>query len=170
MKKVLLVAVLFLVTTVAAFAQKGDIGISVGVEGALPVGDWSDGYSIGVGGSLKGLYGISDAGQVTLTVGYDRFGVKDFDGSLSLVPVLAGYRHTFSSLYVEPQIGISAQKSKIEMGEFGDVSASTTDFSFAIGAGYLVGPMDLGLRYQNISASGGSLGFLALRVAYNFSL
>jgi len=174
MKKVLLVMALFVATTMATFAQEGTFGLSVGVEGALPVGDWSDGFGVGIGGSLKGLYGVGNAGQVTLTTGYDRFGAKendeDVDVSLSMIPILAGYRHNFSSLYLEPQLGVSIVKTKADAGEFGDFSASSTEFTWAIGGGYVVGPIDLGLRYQSISGDGGSTGFIALKVAYGFSL
>lgn len=178
MKKLVFIIALTTCTYMMASAQKGDIQIGAGVDVALPLGNFGEGFGVGLGASAKGLYGISDAGQVTLTIGFLRFGMKDgsdqVSGSNTLIPVLAGYRHVFGNLYAEGQLGLTAVRTSIKfndssIGNFGG-SASATHLGYGIGGGYLMGAWDLGLRFQGVSGSGGSLDFVALKVAYNFQL
>src|SRR5690606_11452452 len=90
MKKFVLIIALSTCMYFMAAAQKGDIGIGAGIDIGLPIGNFGEGYGIGFGASAKGLYGISDAGQVTLTLGFLRFGMKDgsdlVSGSAALIP------------------------------------------------------------------------------------
>src|ERR1700754_3101899 len=135
MKKLLFVVLGVTLFAGAGLAQKGKNQISVGAEGALPLGDFSDVSNIGYGGSVKGLYGVGTAGQVTLTAGYLKFAakkeLKDALGadkiSNSLIPVLAAYRHNFSVFYAEPQVGYSFSSVNIKGGYF---SAKDSDGSF----------------------------------------
>lgn len=183
MKKILtsvFLLVAFFATT--AFAQKGDITIGAGIDVGLPIGDFGEGYGVGIGATAKGMYGLSDAGQATLTLGFIRFGLKDtpdgMSGSAGLIPVLAGYRHRFDDLYAEGQIGLTVVRSSVTvkglegipgLGSIGG-SSSKTNFGYAFGGGYLFNNWDLGLRFQGVSGEGGSLNFVALRVGYNFAL
>ncbi len=178
MKKTVLSCLLIAAFSIATYAQKGAIHINGGVDGAFPLGDFGEGYGMGFGATVKGLYGISDAGQVGLTLGYIHFGSKEDLGdgnsvSLGVIPILALYRHHFGSLYVEPQIGLSSNRAKVNISgsgfDFGG-TASTTSLGYAAGIGYLIGNIDLSARYQGFSQSGSSAGFAGLRVAYNFSL
>lgn len=178
MKKLVLVCLLVTAFSIASYAQKGAIDINAGVDVALPFGDFGEGYGTGFGGTVKGLYGISDEGQVGLTLGYIHFGSKEDLGegnsvSFGVIPILALYRHHFGSLYVEPQIGLSSNRSKITVASsefnFGG-SASTTSLGYAAGIGYLLGDIDISARYQGFSQGGSSAGFAAVRLAYNFSL
>ena len=121
MKKVLSVVVFSVVLTVCAFAQKGQIVVSPGLEVGLPVGDFGETSKLGLGVTAKGLYGINDMGDVTFTVGFIRFGAKGVSGngvkaSTSLIPVLLGYRHKFSeAFYGEGQLGLTTVRSKVNV-------------------------------------------------------
>lgn len=176
-KTIILSAVLFLIFF-DAFAQKGNNQVSAGFDLGLPMGDFGESSKLGVGGTVKGMYGVGTVGQVELTLGYISFGAKESSSvasaSTSLIPILAGYRHHFNGLYVEPQLGLSFIKSKvdIDMGGVGSFSgsASTTAFGFALGAGYLFNNFDVSIRYQSASKDGGSFGFIGPRIGYNFSL
>lgn len=182
MKKIFASTVLFVFVALAAVAQKGDIGVGAGIDVGLPIGDFADGYGVGIGASAKGFYGLSDAGQATLTLGYIRFGLKDMpdgmSGSAGLIPVLAGYRHRFDNLYAEGQAGLTVVRSAVTVKGLEGLpgldaiggSSSDTNFGYAIGAGYLFNSWDLGLRFQGVSGDGGSLNFMALRIGYNFAL
>lgn len=181
MKK-LLFGVLFTASTLlSAHAQQGSIHVNGGLDFGLPVGDFGEVYGFGYGATVKGLYGISDAGQVGLTLGYQRFGLKsDYDehlsGSIGLSPIFALYRHSFGGLYVEPQVGLSINKTTLKMsdgdlGSFGfSGSASNTSLGYAAGVGYMFGNIDVSARYQGLSQDGQSLGFIGLRIGYSFGI
>lgn len=178
-KKLACICSLSFIFSLASYAQQGSIHINAGVEGAFPLGDWSEGYNIGIGASAKGLYGVNENAQVGLHLGWTRFGMKDdfddgFSGSLSIIPLFGVYRHYFGGLYIEPQAGLSIAKMKatVSDGDIGSFSASTsnTSFGYAAGVGYLFNSFDVSARYQGFSESGENGGFAAVRIAYNFLL
>ncbi len=155
-----------------AQAQKGEMKVGIGADLGLPIGNWSNGYGVGIGGTAKGFYGLNDDAGLTFTTGYIKFNGKDnSDFSTSLIPFLAGYKHMFQSLYVEPQLGLTTVSSKVNLGALGmgNISASSTNLGYGIGGGYMIDNWDLGARFQGVS-SGGSISFFAIRVGYNFSL
>lgn len=109
MKKILLSIVSFVLLVNCCFAQKGNNQIGIGAEADIPLGSYS-GYNMGFGGNVKGLYGIGAVAQLTLTAGYSSFSSKSgsiYQGqTLSLLPILAGYRYNLvSGLYGEAQTG-----------------------------------------------------------------
>lgn len=180
MKKLVFIIALSTCTYFTASAQKGDINLGAGVDIGLPLGNFGEGYGIGIGASAKGMYGISDAGQVTLTLGFLRFGMKDgsdlVSGATTLIPFLPGYRHRFGDLYAEGQLGLTVVRTSVKFKDndygIGNIagSHSATHLGYGIGGGYLMGNWDLGLRFQGVSGSGGNLDFVAAKVAYNFQL
>lgn len=173
MRKVILVlASVFALS--AANAQTGKNQLSIGAEVNLPMGDFGDAFNTGFGGSLKYLHGVGSAGQVTLTTGYSTFKMKgstdDESVKASIIPILVGYRHNFSGVYVEPQLGYGIYGYK---EKFGGESSSDSQgaFTWAIGAGYAMEQgLDLGVRYQSASKDGSTTSLIGFRVAYNFSL
>lgn len=178
MKRVYLAILGTVLFAASGFAQKGNNAISVGAEAALPVGTLSDATSFGIGGSVKGLYGIGSAGQITLTSGYSTFSakkeLKELLGASKItqgvIPILAGYRHNFNGFFAEPQIGYGVYTGKIKGGMF-ESNSSEGAFTWAIGAGYVFNKkVEAGVRYQSGSSDGESSGFIGLRVGYNFSL
>lgn len=169
MKKLFLLLFIGAIST-SLFAQKGLNQASIGAEIGLPTGSVSNALNLGFGGTAKGLYGIGEAGQLGLTLGYIRYG---FDGSesgmnagMSVIPIMPGYRHHFDQLYAEGQVGLAIVKSSFSYSGYSS-SASTTNTSVAIGGGYLYDNFDFSLRYQSYGTGFGTLG---LRVAYNFSI
>jgi hypothetical protein len=174
MKKIILGLVCVL-TLSAVNAQKGTTQIGVAAELGLPMGDFGDGFKTGFGGSVKGLFGIGEAGQITFTTGYSGFKMKgstdDFKMSLSIIPLLAGYRHNFSGFYVEPQLGYGIYGVKTEFDDE-DATDSEGAFTYALGLGYAKNGFDAGVRYQNGKVKDADSGFslIAFRVGYNFTL
>lgn len=181
-KRFTLMLLMTAISATTVLAQKGDKKINAGIDIGMPIGDFGNAYGIGFGATAKGLYGISDIGQITLTMGYIHFGIKDapdeISGSAGLIPILGGYRHHFEKLYAEGQFGFTVVRSSMKyknlegipgLGEIGG-SSSNTNLGYAFGVGYLFDKWDLGLRFQGVSSSGGSLNFVALRVGYSFAL
>lgn len=175
MKKILTTA-LILCAVLTANAQQGFHTISAGAEVALPIGNFGEAYGIGFGATGKAFYGITEQGDITGTLGYIHFGMKNksesVSGSMGMIPIMFGYRHDFGGLYGEPQIGLMMVKSKVSMDDMGfglsglSGSASTTKVSFGLGGGYVFGDWDLGLRFQLVD----NLNFLGVRIGYNFAL
>ena len=167
MKKIIL-AFACVVALSSVKAQQGNNQIGIAGEVGLPIGDFSDGYKTGIGGSVKGLFGVGTAGQITFTTGYTKFKGKEddlFDYSSSIIPLLAGYRHNFSGFYVEPQLGYGIYGVKVE-----DESDSDGAFTYAVGIGYAKSGFDAGVRYQGASKDGSTTSLVGIHVGYNFTL
>jgi hypothetical protein len=178
MKKVFLAILGIGLFSTVSFAQKGNNQVSVGANLALPTGDSKDVSKAGFGGTIKGLYGIGNAGQITLTTGYVSISAKDIYKELleadkissSIVPILVGYRHHFKGFFVEPQVGYGIYGAKIKGGEF-DSKDSNGAFTWAAGIGYVFNnTVEVGAQYQSGHKDGESNGLIGFRAAYNFSL
>ncbi len=153
---------------------RGFHGINAGLEIAMPLGDFGSAYGVGFGASGKAFYGITEMGDITGSLGYIHFGMKNttehMSGNIGMVPILFGYRHHFDAFYVEPQLGPTIARSKVSMDDFGlglgNISGSYSDtkFSFAAGGGYLYGNFDFGARFQLTD----NLNFFGIRAAYKF--
>jgi hypothetical protein len=174
MKKVILLFASVVTLSAMVKAQQGNNQIGIAAEAALPIGDFADSYKTGVGGSLKGLFGIGQSGQITFTTGYTSFkadeSTDDFKITATIIPLLAGYRHNFTGgVYVEPQLGYGIYGSKVEiMNE--DETDSEGAFTYAIGVGFAASGFDAGIRYQGASKDGNNTSFVGVRVGYNFTL
>lgn len=177
-KKILLLTV-SVFTFSLANAQKGTNGIQVGARVAVPTEKLSKVANTGVGGTVKGYYGIgskSTPHQVTLEAGYNRFGLKDLpsgvSGYYSAIPLYTGYRYLFGKVILDTQVGFSINRAggKNVAGE--KFSDGETAFGWAIGAGYLIKQIELGVKYQSSHGDDAiySLKFVGLRVGYNFAL
>lgn len=157
MKKTFLLFATFFIGA-ASFAQSE---LSLGAEVGLPMGTFGQGYSVGFGASAKYGYGVTDNSAITLSAGYMTFSVKSpGSGSYGMIPVKAGYRYGFEGgFYVEPQLGVTMVSASGGGG-------STSGFTYAANLGYMMSKVDLGVRYETVSAQGGSLSFIGARVAY----
>ncbi|MCM4167548.1 hypothetical protein KCTC52924_00953 [Arenibacter antarcticus] len=173
MKKQILFTTFSLFFAFVAFAQDGFHKIGVGAEVGLPMGDFGDAYNMGFGATGKIYYGLNENANITGTLGYLRFGIdgdSNISGHMGMIPIMFGYHHDFDGFYVEPQVGVVALNSKVDMsntgfGSFGG-SYSSTEVSLSLGGGYTMGDWDFGLRYQIVN----NANFLGVRVAYNFSI
>lgn len=167
MKKNLLTAIAVLLAHFC-FAQSGKIAIGIGAEfDPLANQSYSSIYKAGFGGNLKGLYGVGSRGQITLTAGYLSFGGKSGvqygDQTLSLIPVLAGYRYNFEGgLYGELQAGMGSLTTKASGFSF-----NQTNFAAALNIGYVYNNFDFSARYYT---EGDVISMFALRIGYNFSI
>jgi hypothetical protein len=166
MKRILLTLVVLGGVVFSSFAQsKSDGGgkFSIGVEAGLPVGDYSNVYSFGIGGSLKYAQPIATDVAFTISAGYTSFMGKTVGGfkygSAGFVPVKAGIKYNFvPSFYGEAQVGAA----------FGTQSGGGTAFAYSPGIGYnFGGGVDLGVRYEGWSHNG-TFNQIAARLAYSF--
>ncbi|PZP49115.1 MAG: hypothetical protein DI598_08615 [Pseudopedobacter saltans] len=150
--------------------------LSIGVETGLAVGNLKHYSSMGVGGSVKYAYNFNESMAATFQSGYISFISKNptHDGTnygngkikTSQIPFKAGFRYSLGRFYMEPQLGVSLLRQKmIDTGN----SDNTTGFTYAGNIGVLATrDFDISVRYEGISKSGGSIGYLGLRLAYSF--
>lgn len=173
--------------TLGAMAQSNQL--SLGVDLALPMGDFGDAYSLGVGPAVGFEIPVGDNLGVTAQVAYDILMVKsdlsDFIKSASMIPAQVGLKYYFmdqqEGFYGHGQLGIHASSVKSEEITISipglatittpSETTSSTNFSWAIGAGYQMEKLDIGIRYNSISPDSDIDGakassYIGLRVAY----
>lgn len=175
MKKLLLMSAIILAIVASANAQTTrdkPLLFSIGLEGALPVGEFGDTHSFGIGGTAQGEYKVASDLGITLNAGYITYSGKDYtlpvigtvEGeSFGLIPVLAGVKYYFGKgAYAHGQLGAG----------FGTDKGDGSNFMYAPGIGYMFAPgFDAEVKYVGISLKGedtGSLNSIGLRLAYNF--
>lgn len=172
MKKILLAVLLTAGSFLTCLAQSNPGKFSIGLEGGLPVGDYSDLYKFGIGGSLKYDLPVAPNFYVTFSAGYSSFQIKDeakqllrFFGSnqssSGFVPLKVGGKYYFNNkgFFGEAQVGAAIATA----------SGGGTAFAYSPGIGYTFdGSFEAGVRYEAWSKSGSTFGQFGLRLAYCF--
>src|ERR1044071_4743394 len=100
-KTLFILVMTILVLTIPAFSANPRI--SIGVNGALPMGTYSDVAKFGVGGSARLELPLGDYFGLTITGTFLGFGKKtreeqgllNYDYTQSLVPAMAGLKYYF---------------------------------------------------------------------------
>ena len=173
MKKFQMVMLAVLIS-VASFAQKGKNQIGAGADVTFPTGDFGYSYKNGFGGYVKALLGVGKSGQVTFTTGYTKSkengSTPDWSSTVGIAPLLAGYRHYFNNVFVEPQFGYGIYSVKVVEGDdFWTESGGA--FTFAASAGIAFNnQIEISARYQSGGQQGLNFGLFGLRLGYNFNL
>ena len=113
------------------------MGVGVDVAGILPLGDYSNGASFGIGALARFEYAVNPMLSATVRAGYIyNLGTPDGEG-VSFIPVLVGatYHVGPPGLFVFGEVGITNIRVSIDtMGV--SASDSSTKFSFGAGVGY----------------------------------
>ena len=132
-------------------AQKGKNQVNMAVEAAVPVFQNVG----GIGGFIKGMYGIGRSAQLSLMIGVAGFKEKNsIDHSTTntrLIPVLAGYKQSLHKFYLEPQAGYGELAGKITTDDFARPSVGA--FFWALGGGYDHKRINAGIRFQQAHGS-----------------
>lgn len=184
-----------IILSIAAVALTGsliaqDSGFSAGLDVQLPMGDFGELFSLGVGPAVGFDREAGDQGLLGLVASYSILsGKEDFITKGKMINITGHYKYFFDDIregvYVAPMIGWGMVGYHFEFEVPGLVSVSSDEalggLSFGAGAGYVVNErIDIGIRYQIIratadgdaTASAGEastgLGFLGLRAMYNF--
>jgi hypothetical protein len=128
-------------------AQKGNNGLSLNAEATVPIYQDDRGF----GFFLKGLYGIGQSAQLTLSGGVSRFTSKNNieQGRVTtrVIPFLFGYRQNIHRFFIEPKIGLGELGGKISIN--GDYSRPSVAAIFGgLGAGYTVKRINVGISFQ----------------------
>lgn len=164
MKKVLLTTIAVLTAGfIFAQSEKGKPSFNAGIELGLPVGDFGDVYSIGIGASVQAELPVAESLLATGSVGYSSFSpksdFKDFIDAAGFIPVKVGAKYFFANnFYGAAQVGAS----------IGTADGSETTFAWTPGIGMIFNKIDAGIRYESWTKDGASLDQIGLRVAYKF--
>lgn len=165
MKKLLVVALFMCTACIGANAQ---FSFGAGVNLALPIGDFADTHSFGVGAEVQGEYMFSDMFSGVANTGYTHFFGKDITvlgttveiDAVGLIPVMAGVR-----VYPSSQFFIGARAG---LGIFTGGNDSETGFAYRPEIGASFGNIQVAGSYNGWSKDGGSLGHIGLSVIFKF--
>ncbi|MGZ8517137.1 MAG: hypothetical protein ACXWWD_07300 [Chitinophagaceae bacterium] len=170
MKKLFLVATFVVAGFVGAYAQPTEgFSFGAGIRLGLPIGDFADFSSFGVGGELQGEYGFSDMVSGILTTGYTSFFGKDYDipgggtikgESTGYIPILAGIR-----VYPSTNFFIGAQAGYGILTGGGDSEGA---FNYQPQIGYNGEKFQLALNYNGLSKDGSTLSHIGLTGIFKF--
>ena len=189
----LMISGLALIGATAVTAQENQI--SLGLDLALPMGDFGDVFSLGVGPAAGFELPVGDNLGITAQLAYQILMVKsdfsDFVDKASMIPIQLGVKYYFQDqqegFYGQAQLGVhmmsSTSPERTDPGFPPFIPASTipsetnssTNFSWAIGAGYQLEKLDFSLRYNSISPDSDVEGasassYLGVRVGYLINL
>lgn len=134
------------INVITTTAQKGNNGLDLNIEGAFPVFK----SEFGLGFSVKGLYGIKESAQLTLSPGLRIFQNLNTSSenreTTRLISVLLGYQQNFGRFWLEPKIGLGKMTGKVPIG--GDFAKpSVAVVSGGIGAGLSLKKISLGINF-----------------------
>jgi hypothetical protein len=148
----------------------------IGADAAfqLPLGNFADATGIGIGALVRGEFNIIPKLNLTFRTGYIYS--LDKDGfSVSNIPAWVGGKYFITDMiYGAAEIGENILISKIPDVEVFGVTVgggSSTDYKFGatVGAGVLLGPLDIKAQFEILSLGDASDSMaLMVNVGYNF--
>src|SRR5687767_14680855 len=167
MKRLLIVTV-FVITGFVGSNAQSTFSFGAGLNLALPIGDFGDTHSFGVGVEAQGEVMFSDMFSGVFNAGYTQFFGKtitilgtevEVDGA-GLVPVLAGVRvYPASQFFIGGRAGI---------GIFTGNDNSNTGFLYRPEIGANAGPVQIAASFNGWSKDGGNLNHVGLTIIYKF--
>jgi len=150
------VGICFVLYSGTVFAQHVRLGVDAATM--IPVGNLSDTYGVGIGGLLRLEVEPFSGFAITGRSGYIQHLTKSIgpvganvDAKFGELPILAGAKfYTDSGLYGALEFGGTYFNPSFS-ANIGGVTASSSAFyaSAAAGAGFLLGPIDLGARLHS---------------------
>lgn len=172
MKRILLIAAAGFLMFNHAYAQSkaGESKIGLGLDAAIPVGNYKNVADYGLGFSLLYQKPVTQNLSITGNVGYLRFhgpaifsNIKYKEG---YVPIKAGARYfVLPGIYGAAELGVAVPTAN------GYGSGTAFIYVPALGAMLKVtskGTLDIGLRYENWARSNSTRSFAGIRAGYNF--
>jgi len=170
MKKLAFVFLLSAVAFIHSNAQQPEQGFQFGggIRAAMPIGDFADTHSFGIGGELQGEYRFSYMLSGIITTGYTHFFGKtvtilgtdvEYDG-VGLIPIIAGLR-----VYPSTNFFIGAQAG---YGILTGGGESDGAFNYQPQIGYNGERLQVAVNYNALSKDGTTLGHIGLTAIVKF--
>ncbi|HEY1214279.1 MAG TPA: hypothetical protein VGE93_11660 [Bryobacteraceae bacterium] len=181
MKKLLLSIAVLCTTAIVSKAQMaaGDFHFGAGIHLGLPIGDFHNVSSFGIGGELQGEYAFTENVTGVATTGYTYFAGKSIDlgggdsykANYGHIPVLVGARYyATEQVFFGAQIGYGHYSVSISSNVQGFTGASggSGGFEYRPQVGYNANPVQFILSYDGTSVSGGTFSQIGLYAIYTF--
>lgn len=170
MKKVILAVAIIFAGFINVNAQPTEgFSFGAGIRLGLPIGDFGDVSSFGVGGELQGEYGFSEMFSGVITTGYTNFFGKDYDvpgggtieyESTGYIPILVGARvYPSTSFFIGAQIGY---------GLFTGGGSSDGGFNYQPQIGYNGSKFQVALNYNGVSINSFNYSHIGLTAIFKF--
>lgn len=169
MKKAILIFALAAGTVFSANAQAPEgFQFGAGIRLGLPIGDFSDTHSFGVGAELQGEYGFSDKFSGIITSGYTSFFGKTISilgtsakvDAVGLIPIIAGARvYPSNNIFIGAQAGIGILTGN---------GSSETAFNWQPQIGVNTEHFQVALNYNGLSKDGSTLSHIGLTGIFKF--
>jgi len=169
MKKLIIACSLIFVSTSFVHAQAPEgFQFGGGLRLSVPIGDFSQSHSFGIGGELQGEYGFSEQVTGIFTSGYSNFfGKKENFGGFSVeyssvgyIPILAGIRYyTGSSVFIGAQAGYGVLTGN---------GTSSGAFNYQPQVGYNAEKIQIAISYNGMSKEGSTISHIGLTALYKF--
>lgn len=169
MKKAILILSLITGSAVMLNAQAPEgFQFGAGIRAGLPVGDFGDTHSFGIGGELQGEYGFSKDFSGIFTTGFSHFfGKEETIGNITveyegvgLIPILAGVRY-----YPSSNVFIGAQAG---LGILTGNNNSEAGFNWQPQVGFNTEHFQVALNYNGLTKDGSTLGHIGLTGIFKF--
>jgi ABC-type amino acid transport substrate-binding protein len=152
--------------------------LTIGVDGAfqLPLGNLADGTGMGFGALVRAEYNLIPSLNGTLRTGYIYSLSKDTAGlktSLNNIPIWVGGKYFITDMiYGAAEVGLNMLTATVSGEMFGvsvDTSSSENKFGGTVGAGALIGPLDVKAQLEvlDFGEAGDSMAVM-VNVGYNF--
>lgn len=168
MKKAFLILAFAAGTAVSVNAQAPDgFQFGAGLRFGLPIGDFSEISTFGIGGELQGEFGFNSKVSGVVTTGYSSFLGKKIDvlgtpvklDATGYIPVLAGVRYYPSNnIFIGAQAGLG-----ILTGD-----GSSTAFNWQPQVGVNTEHFQVALNYNGLSQDGSTLSHIGLTAIFKF--
>ena len=167
-KSILVIAVI--ITSISSIRAQAPHGFQfgAGIRAALPIGDFSDTHSFGIGGELQGEYGFSEFFSAVINTGYTSFFGKTIMigpssvkvDAVGLIPIIAGVRvYPSSKFFIGAQAGYSILTGN---------GTSEGAFNYQPQIGFNGDHIQVALNYNGLSKSGSTLSHIGLTGIFKF--
>lgn len=168
MKKAFLILAFAAGTAVSVNAQAPDgFQFGAGLRLGLPIGDFGDVSSFGIGGEVQGEYGFNSKVSGVITSGYNSFLGKKIDvlgtsvklDATGYIPVLAGVRYYPSNnIFIGAQAGIGILTG----------GGSETAFNWQPQVGVNTEHFQVALNFNGLSKDGDTNSHIGLTAIFKF--
>jgi hypothetical protein len=163
---------LILVGSMAKAQKEGKaFSVGFGLEAGAPASS-NTGYNFTSGITLR--FSVhAGPGFVTLGTGAVAWVPKSFAGKSTKaslqIPVTAGYKWIIAKpFFVMGELGYSSFRVYYNGGRSGVASISSGGFTYAPTVGVNFNALELGIKYESTSLSGGTISGISLRLGFNF--